>query len=147
MGPTSALEKHAAILKSYSSLVSVNAIRETHCSRPRLSHLSVRAFCSRRAYFILLSAGKEMREEKNMHKQRRKGIYSKSPLWTRGPFTAYTIWRVALKVCFSVSIGPLGEDYPPLFFSLSSSSAGSGHGAKGAGERRLGELKERGGPL
>lgn len=54
----------------------------------RLSDRSVRAFYSWRAYFILLSARGEMQEGetgKNAHKQRRRGIYNKSPPLDRRP--------------------------------------------------------------
>lgn len=71
-----------------------------------------------------------------MHTNKEEEEYTTNPpLWTEGPFNAYTIWRVALKVCFSVSLGPLRGDYPSLFF-FSSSLPGLGQAARRGGERQ-----------
>lgn len=133
------LLKHTAILKSYSNFIPVNAIWEMYCLCPpsvrllRVCLLQLESIFHTSEY-KRRNAGRRDRE-KNAHKQRRRGIYKKSLLWTEGPFSAYTIWWVALKVCFSVSLGPLRGDHPSLFF-FSSSPPGLGQTARRGGERQ-----------
>lgn len=139
MGPTCVLRKHTAILESYSSFIPVNAIRETYCSRPpsvrmlrvrllQLESIFHTSECKRRN-----AGGRD--GEKCTQTKKKRNIQQNPPLWTEGLFTAYTIWRVALKVCFSVSLGPLRGDYSALFF-FSSSPPGLGQAARRGGERQ-----------
>ncbi len=82
MGPTWALRKHTAILKSYSSFIPVNAIRETYCSRPP-SVRSLRARLSTAgehiSYFWVQEEKCRRERREKMHTNKEEEEYTTNP--------------------------------------------------------------------